>query len=145
MVAAFSRLFDILPGRGGRGSNGTWPGVSYLVPRLSPMPSGHIPYLCILDTHHRGWRTWRCPGRSPRKRRMDVLVRQPPARSENRDMPRIPPPGHGDISWCSMDLGAVDKENQSLFICLAYLYKVNYTLVYGEKERDSNRKTSRFW
>ncbi len=63
----------------------------------------------------------------------------------NRDMPRIPPPGHGDLSWCSPpDLPAVDKPNLSLFICLAYLHKVNYTLVYGDKQRDSNRRSSRF-
>jgi hypothetical protein len=27
----------------------------------------------------------------------------------------IPPPGHGDISWCSLDLPAVDKPNPSSF------------------------------
>jgi hypothetical protein len=107
----------------------------------------------------------------------------------NRDRPVIPPPGHGDISRCSLDLEAVDKPNpssfgqenpipiqletlrvskgidalafflepgkplrillilfdhRSLFICLAYLCSFNCTLVYGEKQRDSNRKNQHF-
>ncbi len=98
----------------------------------------------------------------------------------------IPPPGHGDISWCSLDIPAVDKSNpsslgqenpipiqleilpvskgidalafflepgkplrillilfdlQPLCKCLAYLHKVNYILVYGYKQPDSNRMT----
>ena len=125
-----------------------------------------------------------CETRSRRKRRMDVLVRSLPL-GLNRDRPVIPPPGHGDISRCCLDLPAVDKPNpsspgqenpipiqletlrvskgidalafflepgkplrillilfdlQSLFICLACLCRFNYTLVYGEKQRDSNRR-----
>ncbi len=31
----------------------------------------------------------------------------------NRDIPMIPPPGHGDISWCCLDHAADDKPNPS--------------------------------
>jgi hypothetical protein len=77
-----------------RNSNHPWPRrerfnrdlARSFLPGASLVPDADLDISLILKSsiHTAGWGIWQCPGRSRRKRRMDVLVRQLPARSESR-------------------------------------------------------------